>query len=527
MDRLARGLDYTYVNLSDEHEQLMLAVTGTTTISCTDATRLNVTASFLQDCRSHFENLAAVVAGDQIEAQSGGGGMLSVDLARHPDRTTNVSFQEFSRLLRQADRTSDELPASVVGPEAWTELMDRQSEFLVHHSDVAEDLGVELSSRSFVATMRSHRVNLRRYLNAVVEELRVFAGIDELRETAFSAQFGEVRNNLVLLAREIDSITGDYYSDPELFDGRTLQGDDDGSIPEVRYEQSPYDAWRPMRHFYRPDRYPSWLRIQNYGECTRRLQSRLQNSADVRQVSFWSTGQWMGALMRGDGILRFVHENDLLPARIGLGTSDVCAVGMFRNTDSQDAVAFGIRFMPVEGVECPETDMRSETRFVDDRDIESFLTAAVEMPAPESLLPVAESETSGCRQAYEERFKEERGALSDHVRRELPVDVLQGVDRVIKMANAYLRSWLALALDDARRRSETVATILSGDVGYPDLEQLLRGEHPWDATDRALQEVDQLESVLRSQAMRDAVTYGARHQYLTELRYPSLDQGRR
>ena len=224
VDQVARAVSYTYVNMTHQHDQLMRAVVGDETIACTDVLRVSVSTAFLENCRSDFDNHAALVAGDQsrVSQDSERDGMWLLD---HPDRTANVSFREFKRLLAASGRTSDGLPAAVVGPEAWLELMVRQNEFLVLHQDLAERLGVHtLTGDQFADTMRGHRFALRRYLDAVVEELRVFTGAEEPRETVFSALFAEARDRHASLRDLIESIQDDYYQSEVKVPGVQMAG---------------------------------------------------------------------------------------------------------------------------------------------------------------------------------------------------------------------------------------------------------------------------------------------------------------
>lgn len=245
--------------------------------------------------------------------------------------------------------------------------------------------------------------------------------------------------------------------------------------------------------------------------------------------------------LAGDELLRFAHEDDLLPARLGMGEIGVCAMTSgqyFNGRLLAENLAVKVWFMPTSDTGCLRTVLLDE------------VTAAVPGPnygrifrlfqqlrrragAPRPILLDREDDTSECRKSYEERFEAKRRALSDYVRNRLSEDQSEDesefteIARSMTIANAHLRSWLALALDDARWRSETVDAILSdaGGVGFPDLEQLLRDEsgYAWDVAEEGLRKVESLEEILRSGRMRDAVTYGAGHRYLTVARFRSLD----
>ena len=536
VDRLALDLAYTYVNLSQDHAQLMEAVTGTDTIQCTDASRSSVSEEFLHRCRAHFQNLANLVAGDQTGVTPGSesGDIFLADLEAHPDRTANASLGEFKRLLASSGGRLAGLPRAVVGPEAWIEVMNKQSESAILFSDDAERLGVDVASAEFVATMRSHRSDLREYLRAVEEELRVFTGIDEQRETVFSAQFGEVRAQLARLRDLIGSIQDDYYADDALFDGRTRPAAEvDGAvIPEIRYEDHPH-AWNRMADFYSADEFPEWLQFRQHRECIPVYEE------DGRRVIPMGTQVWIGPrrFFHGSQVLGFVHRNDLMPARLGIGEIEVCAVtGGTSLNGSAARLAVTIWFRPENDQDCPQAVLFHEVAqdAADGRRLIPNLVLDIQNRARERG-PVligrenASSEAAGCVEGlYNERFEAKRQALSDYVRSRLEDNnntEFAEITRAMKIANRHLQSWLALPLDDARWRSGVIEDVLSGVVEFADLERLVRdGQgYAWDMVEEALGRAERLEEILSSRRMRDAVRYGSGHRYLTKARFVSLD----
>lgn len=562
VDQVARGLTYTYVNSTEQHSRIMRLITGAPTSSCTGDDRasgsnpdvdrsmgLNVEARFLFNCRSHFQNLAGDVAGDQVKVEDNyeENDNFRYDLVVHPDRTVDASLEAFKRYLESAGHTS-ELPSAVVGPEAWLELMINQNKFRMLFLNAAERLGVGLTSDVFKDVMSGHRSDLRKFAGAVEKELRVFTGIDEPRETVFSALFGEVRARLGRLRDLIGSIQDDYYEDDSLFDGRTQSAEVEGAvIPEIRYEDHPH-AWRRMADFdSSSDRFPKWLRFGGEQECKLAALSttpavQAGRGSRRRRISLgdeeWTTGRIGTQWFEDDGILQFLHGNDLMPVRLGIGGIDVCLVvgGRDRANYLVTALALAIWYTPGADTECPRTLLLHEVARLESEAYSSpFVRLMLNVGSRvRGRGPVlvgrenASSEASACVEGlYNERFEAKRQALSDYVRSRLEDDAeFAEIARALMIAHLHLRSWLALALDDARWRSEVVEEVLSRAAAFPDLTELIgvQGQgYAWDVVEDGLGRVERIEELLSSRRMRDAVLYGAGHRYLTKAHFVVLD----
>lgn len=573
IDAVARGLTFTYVNMTQQHAQLMKAVIGQDTSRCTEPllSMENVDGDLLRDCRAHYVSLARLVAGDQVvipEVSEISEDPFRSDVVLHPDRTVNAGFGEFKRLLESSGRASDGLPDAVVGPEAWVELMIEQNESRTLFLNAAERHGIKLTSDDFRTVMGGHRADLREFLQAVEEELRVFTGIDESRETVFSALFGEVRARLDEQLRDlIRSIQDDYYADDALFDGRTRPAGAEGAvIPEIRYEDHPH-AWNRMADFipdFDSDGIPDWLRLGSNAEC----RAAMLDEQVLGAASMWSPRE--DAWFMGDRILQFLHGNDLMPVRLGIGNIDVCVladqgrdleVTLSSGNQMIDAIlnvgvdvvgginvpvlpynnklTFAIWYTPGADTECPRTKLLHEGVEAEAleggpvRDWSPLLLAVGDRVRERGPVLIgrenASSEASACVEGlYDERFEAKRRTLSDHVRSRLGDDPeFAEITRALKIAHLHLRSWLALALDDARWRSELVEEVLSHLAAFPDLERLMRDTqgqgYAWDVVEDGLGKVDRIEELLSSRRMRDAVLYGAGHRYLTKARFVVLD----
>lgn len=599
-NQIARSVEYTYLNLADDAHRLRVLILGSGTDACTEQRQsaLDNLIKHLEECRSHFNRLARDVAEDQRGGRAGVdvNGMLLVDFDRHPDATTDVSFQEFRRLLAAADSTP-RLPLSVVGPEAWLEVMTKQNQFLTIYGTMAAAVDIAPAGKEFVDIMRGHRSDLRGYIKAITDELKEFTK-GASRDTVFSMLIDEVRRRHEELRALIGSIQDTYYADDEAFDGRTRTDDDGTVIPEVRYDGDPY-VWDRVTDFYTFEETPEWLHYRSPSECQQTAQFRDDSriifpgiaplpgaplpGARIVPAPTWPLAEWL----REGGVLQFVHEDDLIPARFGLGEIEVCiqtrgnlpvpqrlkTVIWFTPSERTRADAENAQLTSRAGetevarrlarIEAHVEELRTDTGAAStvslgpgttvsetgrlpclDRSTvllnEEVLRGSVRTFA-EKMFEIAgrvrqrgpvlldrAGEVTGCQRVYRNRFEEKRRALSEYVKRRLleggNAGEFAAIDRAIKVANAHLRSWLALALDNARWRSDTVEGIVSGDDGFPDLERLLENEvgYAWDLASEGLDAVDRLETVLRSARMRDAVKYGAGHRYLNAS-FRSLD----
>ena len=91
-------------------------------------------------------------------------------------------------------------------------------------------------------------------------------------------------------------------------------------------------------------------------------------------------------------------------------------------------------------------------------------------------------------------------------------------------ADEAIRSWLSMAFDRVVGLSGALRAVVSGGVGLPNIERMLDNDDvaPWEIADEAGRSIERLESVLRSRAMADVVTYGFGHRLLTETNFAAL-----
>ena len=151
-------------------------------------------------------------------------------------------------------------------------------------------------------------------------------------------------------------------------------------------------------------------------------------------------------------------------------------------------------------------------------------------PADYPALPTS------CANLYWNRATEKKKALLKHVWNSLlGSEEFKDIARDMSIANAYLRSWLTLAFDEALG-SDVVAAIALGQIGFPDLVQMTQdfadytehsvtggGLRPLALVDIVTERVRMLKAILKSEAMRKVVEHGYGHRILTGTRFDNLD----
>ena len=132
-----------------------------------------------------YEVLRRCLSGLQVLARSLDGLQLDRRQAT-PDRTVNLHFSEFKERL--GERASAALSGDVVGPDAWFYVARRHQELLAAHPTLVEEYSELLSDLELVEILRERRSDLRRYMEAIRNELTAFQA--EERETVFFRHSG-------------------------------------------------------------------------------------------------------------------------------------------------------------------------------------------------------------------------------------------------------------------------------------------------------------------------------------------------
>ena len=523
IEGVAHAVHFTYREELRLHDAVMQAILGPATLDCTDSRISSPTEEFLVSCGNHFRTLANLVKSDQIGALPDE--MFSVRNV-HEDRTTNISFLEFKRRLAAVGATpwrSDD----VVGPEAWFDVMKAKEEFLKLHRD-AEGRPEVLVHLDFRRTMAGHRDDLASYREAIVEELRAFADSESPRETVFSTVIGEAEDRLVDLDDLIRSTVDSWFATEE-YDGRTIPSGDGGVRPETGYRH-PYD-WEAMSTFYgvTGNERPEWLNILAPNQC-----GGQESRGGAGRVEWQPDARFLDAWFAGSGVADFVREEDLMPARLGMGTIEVCvtAGGEPRTPDYVKAQIWFDRTgeeMGESSSGCPQ-----RVRLLDGLGIGNgsltgeaglmamMATVARDVRGRNAVLVGGDGR---CRELYLARFDDERQALADHVRTELQGHEQFGqIDRTLDSLELHVQSWLKLALDGVRGRSETVDALVSARIRLPDVSALVKGDgewYAWELADVAVAALGEFEETLRSGRFGDALSYGTFHRLL-DRQYESL-----
>lgn len=469
------------------------------------------------------------------------------------DSTATLSFEKFRRLLVAVERkhSRPELPQGVVGPLEWFAIVDGYDYFLEMYPGHVEKRagGNSRPISRTVNSMRERRNDLRLYLNAIRSELQMFQGslpghADGAAETVFSKLFEEIWNSHAELDTLIHSIQNDYYGNEEAVTVRVRSGDGNENIPEVAHDNR--YSWAPMSEFYGREELPDWLTIHRYDGCglseLERRAMRLEGSTRRRSAGLNASDgalEWSPASadwFRGSGILNYVHPDDLIPARFGMGKVEVCVTGARHPRTEQVQLAMQIwssgrgsaareacRSLLLDDV---AQGPRTPGNEFDLSGLPLELAGRVRERRPVLIdASVTDGSMSACQNLYQAQFAAKQKELSGYLRERLSEsDRFKEIARNLNIASAHLRTWIALALDNAMARSATVAMVASGGM-FPDLEAMLddptRGP-TWRLVDEAGDMLQSLEEVLRSEAMRDALTFGYGHRWLTGTGFAAL-----
>lgn len=450
------------------------------------------------------------------------------EFRRWLDSTTYLSFEKFRQLLASVggNRSYADLPESgVVGPVEWFALVDAYDYFLEMYPDYAADRRERIAASDTIPTMNMRRRDLRLYLNAIRNELQAFQRGS--MKTVFSRLFDELWNGHTELDALIQGLRNDYYNDETVVPFRVRE-----NVPEVAHD-NPY-SWAPMSHFYDHGDVLHWLTIHRYGGCElEQMERRVGGGPLLRDsVLEWSppSDRWF----RGSGILNYLHPDDLIPARFGMGEIEVCVTGA--NTDRVQQLAMQIWFSSRDREvrqACGSLLLYDEVvgDYVPGNEFDLsglLLQLAARVRERNPILfdgGGAGEATSECGDLYRHRFELEQQKLSDYVRERLSEEnSLREIAQKLNVAHAYLRSWIALTLDNAMTRSTTVAIVASGEM-FPDVEAMLReapDRESWKLADDLGDRLRALQAMLRSREMRDALTYGSGHRWLTGTSFEVL-----
>ena len=499
-----------------------------------------------RDCRAIIETLSEQLPELQLGEDLQTPTALSAWLDARSDRTIAQSFKTFKRLLEATGAEGKEraagLPESVVGPEAWFYVVETHDQFLAEHQAHAARDAEAIAASDFVRSMRQRRDDLRRYAEAIKDELRAFQQAE--RETVFSGLFEEAwgPSGRETLTQLIQNGYDSFYEDKDRSGIRTIR-QDGAVIPEVSFDGDPY-AWRPMKMFY-PQGLPEW--VSGY-EC------HFRHTGTPRRVV-----ESFRQYLHGDGILRFVHPNDVMLARLGIVDLNACVISspsyLGPRVANMPLGRFGL-FLRLEiwaykngapacSGKISDTRRRNAYPFVarhperwmagdappelTDGNLRGFRSFIENLKKPDRPSLNDATSNPACQQLYLSHFSEKKEALLRYVWDRLSRSKhFRDMDRNVSIANAHLRSWIALAFHDAVEDSDMMAAVALGWAGFPGLQQLLEtsqdaGLSPRDLVGEVTKRFGLLAKAFRSAAMREAATYGYGHRILIGTRFGNLD----
>ena len=501
------------------------------------------------NCRAKIETLSAQLPGLQLpdpSSQITGATWLQF----RPDRTISWSFAEFKRLLRHTGpegvHLANQLPESVVGPQAWFYVVDMHDKFLAYHPDHAASDAEAIARSEFVGNMRRQRAELVSYAKAISDEVSAFhAGRPS---TVFSKLLQEAwsRSSQGTLLSLVEDNYNRYYEDRSL-SGIRVRKESGKMVSEISFEGDDPYGWRPMGSFYGVRELPEWIKVSDEACSDHSID---QSVLDVLRQSF-----------HRDGILSFVPPEYVMLARLGLGHFDICGASEIKKSThiSECTNADPYRcsppsswkrtFMPISlqisfsGSEnCVSKNLLNKTSRKVDRharnsdqfykpDEDDFLKAiedikdSTDMSSTQSLWGTLDDT---CHQYYLDRFKEKHQVLSNYVRDKVfESEDFKIIERDMLIANTYLRSWFGLAFDNLIGRSDVVTSIVLGEIGFPDIRQMLKtSQYAGFASvlEKGVgEEILALKDELRSLALYDDIEmYGYGHRVLTGTHFDNI-----
>jgi len=486
----------------------------------------------------------------------------------HPDQLVDRHFKQFAQVLNSGgDRISVN---DVVGPDAWVYVVVLLEEYLRKRPVYAERFADEIAERVGDTLVR-RRSDLRRYMAAIREDMRRFHGGSG--QSVIGSVLQEARNDVASLRAAVSSIADEWYADETLSgvrvvrdaDGRVVRDADGRVMPEVRFEDE-VPEWRPLSEFYGEYSPVLWALDCIQGSCDYNSNHdtwftggqapewlRLHSRQNQERLDCGPTMSWTERLRGRTGLLsnialEFLFLDETAPARLGMGYISYCirrsrnfaTVGNRYGSRAFDLSQLEMVYEFDFGEYCPVGSKvvrwpvlstnrfaASAGRFADLGNLVYSLMMGWITYARERVDDAAkERRLSGeCWNSYLEQFEEKRGDLSEYVRRGLGErpEIARSSQRTVALAQA-IQSWIAVAFDRARVRVGVVDDTVAGRVGLPDVAAMLQDDelYPWKIADQAEHSIDQLEAVLRSRVMRDAVEYGFGHRLLTDSEFAVL-----
>ena len=210
-----------------------------------------------------------------------------------------------------------------------------------------------------------------------------------------------------------------------------------------------------------------------------------------------------------------------------------------RGTFERDADGFGKSNMDLEIAVWPKENYRSAYHdiTVDTADLNRSLRSQLMKDAYGKARDDAERlierlardlEDSSCIETYRKLFfKKKRAWISDVIVGSTAIaKAISDYDREVKIANAYVRAWIRLALYDAIGLSDLVAALATGSVRFPlweDASETGMEETMADRPRRLEELIQTVESVLKSEEVGYMAAEHARYAGVMDTAYDSLD----
>ena len=181
--------------------------------------------------------------------------------------------------------------------------------FLAEHPVHAKRDAKDIADSAFVRPMRDWRYDLSRYAEAIRDQLQAFQD-GTWESTVFSKLFEKTwgPSKQESLRKLIRDSYNSYYEDKERSGVRTIRQKDGTVTPELSFDEDLY-AWRPVDGFY--EELPEWIELK--GEC----------KPDSQKYKFLQSACKQYDDFLHENFHKFIHPNDLMLARLGLGKFEI------------------------------------------------------------------------------------------------------------------------------------------------------------------------------------------------------------
>lgn len=483
---------------------------------------------------------------------------------RHPDAVVNAAVQKFHEF---SSPHAPSFPSMVVGPESWLYLARAHDQFL---HDWPQYLGTLANDPQYALRMKGYRERLADTIKTISDDLVLFANGEP--NTTFGALVNTVRKEKNAVRRAIRRTIRkerkqDRFQGLKLWRGPArpsqwhkiettnlmrILGDNNRFV--YRGRACGDDEWDEFRGLSSIDfwRYPSFKKEKRYRLNLERVKK------DLIKVL---TDAFENMLAAGIGTLEVCVLGDILKEATEFDRATVDndrSKGAYYEIEFNAKVLYkvlwrakcegeqvelrsdgwgdrGVDFEvfigPAEGTKRAHhrilVDTGSERRSLKRQLILDAYWDAYSVSRDDFRQLTFDLEESPCIRTYVDAFMEKKREFAKTIRDHSDVDsAIRRYNGEIEKANAYLQSWVRLALHDAISLSDAVATLATGNMRFPlwgDAAEIAPDQTLLDRPERLEARIQTVETVLMSEEVAYMADEHSGYAGVTDTAYDSLD----